>query len=154
MSRAARWIMRRGAKEVLFYRIVVGSGATYAVVDAASFEIGFNLRVDSLRMVPVQPVVQFIYLLGRKRVYGAFDLLNRAQNAYTSLQYLTRGESCGNDRRLAEYSRFNFNSVARPCLNLPDFDTGFCDSGPAALKPCTASQKLPIFRTRFISVRR
>jgi len=53
----------------------VSQGAIDTVVDASGFEVGLQLGVDRLRMVLVKPLAQFFELLGRERVYRAFNFL-------------------------------------------------------------------------------
>jgi hypothetical protein len=57
---------------------VIGQGAIDTVIDAAPFKIGFKLRVDTLRVVLIKPLIQFFHLLGRERLYCAFDVLHGA----------------------------------------------------------------------------
>jgi hypothetical protein len=54
---------------------VIGQRSIDTVVDASSLEIGFKLRINRLRITLVKPPIQFINLLLRQRVYGAFDFL-------------------------------------------------------------------------------
>jgi hypothetical protein len=54
---------------------VIGQGSIDTVVYASGLKIGSKLRINRLRMTPVKPLIQFINLLLRQRVYGAFDFL-------------------------------------------------------------------------------
>ncbi|HKD06899.1 MAG TPA: hypothetical protein VKB79_13435 [Bryobacteraceae bacterium] len=42
------------------------------------FKISLKLRVDTLRVATVKPLMQFFHLLGRESVYCAFNILHRS----------------------------------------------------------------------------
>lgn len=54
---------------------MVGQGAIDAVIDAPGVKIGFELRIDSLRVALVKPYRQLFHLLRTKRVYRVFNFL-------------------------------------------------------------------------------
>jgi len=55
---------------------VVGQSATDAVVDAPGVKIGFELRVDTLRMARSNQPCSSSTCCGDERVYREFDLLD------------------------------------------------------------------------------
>src|SRR5271165_4758088 len=72
-----RSMYRHTLEELCVAGFMIGQSAINTIVDASGLKIGFELRVDQLRMALVKPPVQFIQLLRRERVCGAFDFLNR-----------------------------------------------------------------------------
>jgi hypothetical protein len=45
-------------------------------VETPRFKVGLNLGIDEVRMMAVKPQVQFVQLLRRERIDGAFNLLD------------------------------------------------------------------------------
>jgi hypothetical protein len=58
---------------------MIGQSAIDTAVDAASFKIGLELSVDSLRVALIKPDEQFFQLLRRECVYRTFNFLYRFQ---------------------------------------------------------------------------
>jgi hypothetical protein len=56
---------------------MIGNSAGNAVIEATRLDSSFKLHVADVQVALVKPDVQFFPLLGRQRVYGAFDLLHR-----------------------------------------------------------------------------
>jgi hypothetical protein len=68
---------RHTLEELCVSGFMIGQSAMNTIIDASGLKIGLKLRVDRRRMSLIKPPVQFIYLLRRERVYGAFDFPNR-----------------------------------------------------------------------------
>jgi hypothetical protein len=45
-------------------------------VETPRFKVGLNLGIDEVRVIAVKPQVQFVQLLRRERIDGAFNLLD------------------------------------------------------------------------------
>jgi hypothetical protein len=57
---------------------LVVQSAMNSFVETARVKVGPNASVDRMRVIAIKPQVQFVQLLGRKRVYGVFDFLDRS----------------------------------------------------------------------------
>lgn len=55
---------------------MIGNSAGNAVIEAARVDSSFKLHVARVQIVLVKPDVQLFPLLGRQRIYRAFDLLH------------------------------------------------------------------------------
>jgi hypothetical protein len=59
--------------------LVAGYGAPYAVVDMTGVKIGFELRVDRLRKMLIEPGIEFLQFCWRKSSDCLFDFQKRMQ---------------------------------------------------------------------------
>jgi hypothetical protein len=50
-----------------------------SLVEMARRKVRLNASINGLRVMLIKPQIQFVQLLGRERVYRAFNLLDRVQ---------------------------------------------------------------------------
>lgn len=65
--------------------LIVGDSAFYKLIQPPGFKIGLNPGIDRLGLMVIEPSIEFLDLLRRQRLNGAFDFLYGVQAHQPSL---------------------------------------------------------------------
>jgi hypothetical protein len=68
--------VRTGAVHAGSSGLMIGNGVGDTLIETASFDVGFQLKVNRLIVAFVRPLAQLFPLRRRQRVNGLFDILH------------------------------------------------------------------------------